>query len=179
MPWITYSAGWHQSWENINNCMYTRMLQKPDAGSRTDFWDQKSSDFSGELFSGEEFLPRTAFSGKKCGSILSNQVISWYGSRAVGCPLGREFSTKTCSLLETKEHPQISNASFWKRGRENVFLQISNSGIYESTPQPITGNKVVDKSCFSRNSSPEKSSPEKSLDFWSQKSVLLPAWDKR
>ena len=31
---------------------------------------------SGELFSGEEFLPRTAFSGKKCRSILSNQVIS-------------------------------------------------------------------------------------------------------
>jgi len=22
-------------------------------------------------------------------------------------------------FLETKEHPQISNASFWKRGREN------------------------------------------------------------
>ena len=30
-------------------------------------------------------------------------------------------------FLETKEHPehpQISNASFWKRGRENVFLQM-------------------------------------------------------
>jgi len=27
-------------------------------------------------------------------------------------------------FLEMKEHPQISNASFWKRGRENVFLQM-------------------------------------------------------
>jgi len=25
---------------------------------------------------------------------------------------------------ETKEHPQISNPSFWKRDRENVFLQM-------------------------------------------------------
>jgi len=27
-------------------------------------------------------------------------------------------------FLETKEHPQISKASFWKRGSENVFLQM-------------------------------------------------------
>ena len=27
-------------------------------------------------------------------------------------------------FLETKEHPQISNDSFWKRGRDNVFLQM-------------------------------------------------------
>ena len=27
-------------------------------------------------------------------------------------------------FLETKEHPLISNASFRKRGRENVFLQM-------------------------------------------------------
>jgi len=27
-------------------------------------------------------------------------------------------------FLETKENPQIFNASFWKRGRENVFLQM-------------------------------------------------------
>jgi len=25
---------------------------------------------------------------------------------------------------ETKEHPQISNASFWKRDRQDVFLQM-------------------------------------------------------
>jgi len=25
---------------------------------------------------------------------------------------------------ETKEHPQISDPSFWKRDRENVFLQM-------------------------------------------------------
>jgi len=63
------------------------------------FWGKNRAIFSGELFSGEEFLPRTAFPGKKCRSICSNQVISWYGSSAVDCPLGREFSAKTCSLL--------------------------------------------------------------------------------
>jgi len=46
-------------------------------------------------------------------------------------------------FLETKEHPQISNASFWKRGREKVFLQMFLFGENESTPQPINGNKVV------------------------------------
>ena len=70
-----------------------------NAGSRTDFWGKNRAIFSGELFSGEEFLPRTAFSGKKCRSILSNQVISWNGSSADRCPLGREFFAKTCSLL--------------------------------------------------------------------------------
>ena len=36
---------------------------------------------------------------------------------------------------ETKEHPQISKPSFWKRGRENVFYKCSNSGRNESTLQ--------------------------------------------
>ena len=35
------------------------------AGSRTDFRDKKSSDFSGEIFRERNFCPRTAFSGKK------------------------------------------------------------------------------------------------------------------
>jgi len=37
---------------------------------------------------------------------------------------GGNFLPKRVLFLETKEHPQISNASFWKRGRENVFLQM-------------------------------------------------------
>jgi len=37
---------------------------------------------------------------------------------------GEIFLPKRVLFLETKEHPQISNASFWKRGRENVFLQM-------------------------------------------------------
>ena len=89
-------------------CAYHERVwpQLSHAGSRTDFRDQKSSDFCGELFSGEEFLPRTAFSGKKCRSIFSNKVISLlYGFRAVGCPLGREFSAKTCSLLGNEGTP--------------------------------------------------------------------------
>ena len=37
---------------------------------------------------------------------------------------GGKLLPKRVLFLETKEHPQISNASFWKRGRENVFLQM-------------------------------------------------------
>jgi len=37
---------------------------------------------------------------------------------------GENFLPKRVLFLETKEHPQISKVSFWKRGRENVFLQM-------------------------------------------------------
>ena len=46
------------------------------AGRRTDFRDQKSSDFSGEIFRERNYCPRTAFSGSNSCSILSNHVIS-------------------------------------------------------------------------------------------------------
>ena len=36
---------------------------------------------------------------------------------------GGNFLPKRVLFLETKEHPQISNASFWKRDRENVSLR--------------------------------------------------------
>ena len=77
---------WKNRFQRINN-----------AGSRA--WGKNRAIFSGELFSGREFLPSTAFSGKKCRSILSNQVISWNGWRADPGPLWRKFSAKTCSLL--------------------------------------------------------------------------------
>jgi len=38
--------------------------------------------------------------------------------------LGEKLLPERVLFLETKEHPQISNASFWKGGRENVFLQM-------------------------------------------------------
>jgi len=40
---------------------------------------------------------------------------------------GKYFSAEEVDLSfnsETKEHPQISNPSFWKRDRENFFLYI-------------------------------------------------------
>jgi len=37
---------------------------------------------------------------------------------------GEKLLTKRVLFLETEEHHQISNASFWKRDRENVFLQM-------------------------------------------------------
>jgi len=113
----------------------------PNAGSRTDFWGKNQAIFSGELFLGEG----TSFSGKKCRSILSNQVISWNGSRADFCPLGREFSAKTYSLLGgflLSRHLAAKEEFFfpWKRKKPK-----RRWGIYESTPQPITVNRVVDK----------------------------------
>ena len=69
------------------------------AGRRTDFRDKKSSDFSGEIFRERNYCPRTGFSGSNPYSILSHPVMSWYGSRTVGCPIGREITTTTCSLL--------------------------------------------------------------------------------
>jgi len=78
-------------------------------------------------------------------------------------------------FLETKEHPQISKASFWKRGRENVFLQMFYFGENESTPQPMNGNKVVGAVMLLPKFLSRKISPEKSLDFLSRKSVLRPA----
>ena len=78
-------------------------------------------------------------------------------------------------FLETKEHPQISNASFWEKGRENVFLQMFYFGENESTPQPINGNKVVGAVMFLPKFLSRKISPEKSLDFLSPKLILRPA----
>jgi len=37
---------------------------------------------------------------------------------------GGNLLPKRVLFLKTKENPQISNASFWKRGRENVFLHL-------------------------------------------------------
>ena len=37
---------------------------------------------------------------------------------------GGYITARTCSLLGNEGTPQISNASFWKRGRENVFVQM-------------------------------------------------------
>ena len=37
---------------------------------------------------------------------------------------GGYIIARTCSLFGNEGTPQISNASFWKRGRENVFVQM-------------------------------------------------------
>jgi hypothetical protein len=85
---------------------------------------QKIERFLWRDFSGEEFLPRTAFSGKKCRSILSNNYSRDMDLELLVAQSEGNFLRKRVLFLETKEHPQISNASFWKRGRENGFLQM-------------------------------------------------------
>ena len=85
------------SW-TLENKMNTILGSKSDASSRTDFWDKNRAIFRRD-FSGEEFLPENNFLGPKIRSILSNHVISWNGSRADRCPLGREITAKKCSLL--------------------------------------------------------------------------------
>ena len=88
---------------------------------------------------------------------------------------GGYITARTCSLFGNEGTPQISNASFLKRGRENVFLQMFYFGENESTPQLINGSKVVRAVMLLQRNLSRKISPEKSLDVWSQKSVLRPA----
>jgi len=76
-------------------------------------------------------MVRTTHSTRKFRSIWSNPVISWNGSSSDGLFLGREI-------------PSL-----------NVF---SSFMIYESSPQPITWNKL-----YTSNASPENSSPKKAL----------------
>jgi len=112
-----------------------------NAGRRTDFRDKKSSDFSGENFRERNYCPRTGFSGSNPWKILSNQVFSWYGSRAVGCPNGRIHYCQNVFSFWKRRNTHISNASFWKRGRETFLYKCSNSGKNESTPQTLMGTK--------------------------------------
>ena len=107
------------------------------------FWDKKSSDFSGEIFRERIFCPRTAFSGKKCRSILSNQVISWYGSRPVGCWLPTREGIYYQNVFSSWKTPRFLTLLFGKEAVKTFFYKFSNLGIYESTS--INGNKVVDK----------------------------------
>ena len=98
------------------------------AGRRTDFRDKKSSGFTGEIFRERNYCPRTAFSGSNSCSILSNHVISWNGSRADRCPLGREITAKTCSLLGNEGTPPDFERFFlekrpWKRFSTNVLIR--------------------------------------------------------
>ena len=75
-----------------------------NAGRRTDFRDKQSRDISGEIFLERNHCPRTGFSGSNSWKNLSHPVKSWCGSRAVGCPIGREVTARTvfCSWKRFK-----------------------------------------------------------------------------
>ena len=118
------------------------------AGRRTDFRDKKSSDFSGEIFRERNYRPRTAFSGSNSCSILSHPVMSWYGSRAVGCPIGREITARTCSLLGN-EGTQLL---FGKEAVKTFFYKCSNSGKMNPLQSYLMGTKFSGS-----NAAPEKS----------------------
>jgi len=66
------------------------------------------------------------------------------GSRGDRFPLGREIA-KTYSLLGNEGTPPDFERFFLEKAVKTFFYKCYNSGIYESTPQPINGNKVVDK----------------------------------
>jgi len=81
------------------------------------------------------------------------------------------FSKKKCS--KSGDVPSFPR-------RENVLAENS----LPSEQQQLSINTLLlkierhflpEKAVLGKNSSPEKSSQEKLLDFWSQKSVLLPA----
>ena len=142
------------------------------------FETKKSSDFSGEIFRERNYWPRTGFSGSNPCSILSHPVMSWYGSRVVGCLIGREITAKTCSLLGNDSNegtPPDFERFFlekrpWKRFSTNVLIR--GKWIHSTAN---SGNKIVRAVMLLQKFLSRKISPEKSLDFWSQKSVLRPA----
>ena len=83
--------------------------------------------FLESFFRERNYCPRTAFSGSNSRSILSNQVISWNGSRADRCPLGRVITAKTCSLLGNEGTPPYFERFFlekrpWTRFSTNVLI---------------------------------------------------------
>jgi len=145
-----------------------RLPSGTDAGSRTDFWGKNRAIFSGELFSGEEFLPRTAFSGKKCRSILSNQVISWNGSRADRCCQNvfsswglSSFGLNQNFLFVEKKKTQMEVRDLWIHSTANYReqscrqvmllpkflsrkkLSIKYRSIFEAKISPATGVRFV------------------------------------
>jgi len=84
--------------------------------------------FLESFFRERNYCPRTAFSGSSSRSILSNQVISWNGSRADRCPLGGEITAKMCSLLGNEGTPPDFERLFlekrsWKRFSTNVLIR--------------------------------------------------------
>ena len=89
------------------------------------------------------------------------------------------FCQNVFSSWKRRNTPRFRTLLLGKEAVETFFYKCSNSGIYESTPQPITGNKVVGAVMLLTKFLSRKISPEKSLDFLSQKSVLLPALGAR
>ena len=84
--------------------------------------------FLESFFLERNYCPRTAFSGSNSRSILSNQVISWNGSRVDRCPLGREITARTCSLPGNEGTPPDFERFFlekrpWKRFSTNVLIR--------------------------------------------------------
>ena len=99
-----------------------------------------------ERFFGRGITAREQLSRAKIRSILSNHVISSNGSRADPCPLGKgNYCRNVFSSWKRRNTPRFRTILFGKEAVKTFFYKCSNSGIYESTPQPINGNKVVDK----------------------------------
>ena len=102
-------------------------------------------------------------------------IICLYGSRAVGCPLGREIIAKMCSLLGNEGTPPDFECFCLEKRPRKRGRKKNKIGENESTPRPIIENTVVGAVILLPKFLSRKISPEKSLDFLSQKSVLLPA----
>ena len=102
------------------------------AGRRTEFRDKKSRDFSGEIFLERNYCPRTGFSGSNPWKIWSHPVMSWYGSRAVGCPIGREITARTVfsswKRFKRRNTPRFRTLLFGKEAVKTFFYKCSNSG---------------------------------------------------
>jgi len=146
-----------------------------NAGRRTDFWDEKSSDFSGEIFRERNF-------GEAL--LVYNFVpIIWLWSGFI-YPRIRSFVEKLFhGLFSKKKRAKSGGAPSFPR-REHVLAVISlPSGqptaldLYHEIPWllKIERHFLPEKAVLGQKFLSRKISPEKSLNFLSQKSVLRPA----
>jgi len=102
-----------------------------NAGRRTDSRDKKSRDFPGEIFLERNYCSRTGFSGSNPWKNLSHPVMSWYGSRAVGCPIAREITARTVfsswKRFKRRNTPRFRRFFLekrpWKRFSTNVLIR--------------------------------------------------------
>ena len=115
----------------------------PYAGRRTDFWDKKSSDFSGEFFRERNYCPRTAFSGKK---ILldfksSSNVLIWIESCWLPTREGN-YCQNVFSSWKRRNTPRFRTLLFGKEAVKTFFYKCSCSGKMNPLHSQLMGTKL-------------------------------------
>ena len=146
----------------------TTLSVTPVAGPT--FETKNRATFSGELFSGEEFLeqhycPRTLFPSMSVEHLYKNVFTASFPKRSV-----RNLG---CSFVSKKRTRSGSNVSS-RLGKDQLSIHFTSLLDYLKSSKHYCPRTDF----LGSNSSPEKSSPEKSSRFLSRKLVLRPALPK-